>query len=266
MKKYVLFLAVFFCITIPSCDIIEDAINTGQGSAGTVYYWITSDADTYVQCNLGVGGCSGGDFDQSGFDGVVVGNSVLGIQRSYINFPKPVFPPGTVIEEAYFEMYHSGKNEDGKRDDILLEVHRVKTEWNAGTITYANQPIQTGSGGGEFNIKLESQNWSGTTNISGAMQQELVDPSTFQGFLIYISNFEPGYQKGFYSGNHKSRTINDLGFAPRLLLKVSLPDGYTTSDVTFGNAHSDGKGGMYFGFRFRTGLSWPAEWNLANVN
>jgi hypothetical protein len=96
------------------------------------------------------------------------------------------------------------------------------------------------------------------------MQQELFATSNFQGFLVYIANYDPGYNIGFYSGNHKSRTLQDLGYAPRLLLKVNLPSGFTTDDVQFNTAHSDGKGGNYLGFRYKTSTDWPAEWQVAN--
>ncbi|HJW29657.1 MAG TPA: DNRLRE domain-containing protein, partial [Saprospiraceae bacterium] len=255
MKKCVLPISLLTCLLFSSCDLVTDVINQQQLGDGTVYYWITSDADTYVECTNTGGGCTGGDFDHSGYDFVTVAHSQTSIKRTYVNFPKVSFPPGTVIEEAYFEMYHSGKNEDGKRDDILLDVNRVHRDWNAGQLTYANQPIPTGNGG-EVSMKLESQNWSGTTDIHTQMQDDLMGSTNFQGFLVSIQSWDPVYEKGFYSGNHRSRTLTDLGLAPRLLLRVKLPDGYTTDNVTVGPGHADGNSN-YVGFRYRTGTGWP---------
>jgi hypothetical protein len=266
MKKTLLFLAGISCLFLSSCDIVDDIITINETAAGTVYFWISSDADTYVECVNTGGACNGSTIDHSGYDFITAGSSVLAIQRSYVNFPRPTFPPGTVIEEAYFELFHSGKNEDGKRDDILVDVHKVRTPWNAGQLTYSNQPIQTGSGGGEFHIRLESQDWSGTENIGFDIPKELGPAGNFNGFLIFMANHEPGYMKGFYSGNHKSRTLSDLGFAPRLLLKVTLPEGTTTDDVKFESLHSDGNGGGYFGYRFRQSSGWPGEWKVAHLN
>jgi hypothetical protein len=265
MKRFLQLSAGLTCLFLFSCEIVDDVVNVNQTAEGTVYYWITSDADTYVECVSIGGACNGSEIDHSGYDFITVGHNVNAIQRSYVNFPRPGFPPGTVIEEAYFELFHSGKNEDGKSDDILMDVHKVRSGWNAGQLTYTNQPIPVG-GGGEFRMKLESQDWSGTENIGFDPEKEFGPAGIFEGFLVFISNYEPGYVKGFYSGNHKSRTLTDLGLAPRLLLKVTLPSGTSTNDVTFDAVHADGKGGGYFGFRFRQGLDWPADWKLANRN
>lgn len=264
MKTQSLLSLIVIGAFVSSCDII-DLTNIQTPASGYVYYWITTDADTYVECSFAGGACSGGDFDHSGYDFVTVAHSPLSIKRSYVNFPKVTFPPGTIIEEAYFEMFHSGKNEDGKSDEILMDVNRVRKTWNAGTLTYTNQPIPTGNGG-EVQLKLESQDWSGTTNLSTQMQQELMGSSTFEGFLISLLSPNPGYEKGFYSGNHRSRTLNDLGLAPRLLLRVKLPDGFDTNDVIVGPGHIDGSGGNYVGFRFQTGSNWPSDWELAHLN
>jgi hypothetical protein len=264
MKKCALFLTLLCCILYSSCDLVNDVVNT-QVSSGTLFYWISSDADTYVECSNTTGACTGGEVDHSGYDFVAVSHTPNDIKRAYINFPKPAFPPGTVINEAYFELYHSGKNEDGKRDDILLDVNRVHKDWNAGLVTYANQPIPTGNGG-EFYMKLESQNWSGTTDIGTQMQQDIITNDDFNGFLVSIQSFDPGYDKGFHSPQTRTRTLTDLGLAPRLLLRVTLPAGFTTNDVQFNTTHTDGLGGSYVGFRFRSGGSWPADWKLANQN
>lgn len=257
MKTRSILLVLFTCLLLSACELIEIA-----APDGSVYFWITTDADTYVECSFAGGGCNGADFDHSGYDFVTVANSALSIKRSYVNFPKITFPAGTVIEEAYFEMYHSGKNEDGKSDEIQLDVNRVYTPWNAGSISYTNQPIQPGNGGA-FQMKLKSQDWSGTSNIATLMQ-EAIPANQFEGFLVSLQSPNPGYEKGFYSGNHRSRTLSDLGLAPRLLMKVNLPDGSDASDVVIGPGHGDGSGGNYVGFRFRSGTNWPSDWNVAH--
>ena len=261
MKSCTLLLAMLTTLALGSCELIDIAQDPDRAS-GTVYYWISTDADTYVECIGVVGPCQSFDVDRSGSDGLVVAHTASVIKRTYVNFPKPAFPPGTKIEEAYFELYHSGKNEDGKTDNIQLSVTRVRNAWSAGQLRYVNQPVPVESGG-EFRMRLESQAWSGTQNIGFDMNQDLIDGSTLEGFVVFISPFEPGYEKGFYSGNHTSRTLGDLGFAPRLLLKVTLPEGMSTDDVTFPGLHTDGSAGSFFGIEFRNSSNWPADWDIA---
>lgn len=264
MKSCALVLTAFAALAFGSCEVIEPILNPDNpvSASGTVYYWISSDADTYVECIGVVGPCQSFDVDRSGSDGLVVARTSSGVKRTYVNFPRPVFPPGTQIEEAYFELYHSGKNEDGKTDNIQLNVTRVRSPWNAGTLRYDNQPVRVESGS-EFGMRLESQAWSGTQNISFAMQQDLMSSNAFEGFVVFLSQFEPGYEKGFHAGNHASRRLGDLGFAPRLLLKVQLPDGMTSDDVDFPSLHTDGTAGSFFGIEFRNGNDWPADWDIA---
>jgi len=264
MKNLAFWTAALSSLLFSGCDLVND-LGQNQPFNSEVYYWISSDADTFVECNTQSGGCSGDSTDHSGFDFLSVTHNENSIKRSYINFPKITFPQGTEIQEAYFELFHNAKNEDGKSDDILIDVNRVHINWNAGTIRYSNQPIPTGNGA-EFNMKMKSQNWCGTINISTEMQTDLMGVSDFQGFLVSIQNFFPGYEKGFCSGNHRSHTLTDLGLAPRLLLRVKLPNGQTNNDVLIGPGHTDGSGTNFIGYRFQTGNSWPVDWKPAHLN
>lgn len=267
MKNVFQFLLVLiFIVAHQSCDILEPVLNGEQVTGtGTVYLWIASDADSYVVCNkAGTGPCQSFDVDYSGSNTLVVAHNAFSVKRTYVNFPMPVFPEGTNVEEAYFELYHSGKNEDGKTDDIMIDVARVMSAWSASNVRYENQPVPTGPYG-EFQIRLRSQDWSGSSNIFHAMNEAIAPGSNFEGFAAFISNYEPGYEKGFYSGNHDSFTLGDLGLAPRLLMKITLPDGNTTNDIDFSaaNVHPDNAGSRRFGYFIRTGGNWPAEWDIA---
>ena len=118
MKNLLFIFITISLVSLSSCDIFEQSIQTA-GESGTVYFWLASDADTYVEL---VGGTTPTQANNSGHDFLAVQHSVLGVKRTYVNFPLPSFPEGTEINEVYFEMFHSGQNEDGKTDDINIDV------------------------------------------------------------------------------------------------------------------------------------------------
>jgi hypothetical protein len=59
------------------------------------------------------------------------------------------------------------------------------------------------------------------------------NPEGHFGFVISLSDefFSKQIDKGFYGNNDIRRKQNDLGNAPRLLLKVKLPPGFTKNDI-----------------------------------
>ena len=261
MKTMKLFFLLSILLGFTGCELIfnEEDIEAVVGSR-IAYYWIVADADTYVECVKAGGGCTAIEADYTGRP-LVTSHNALGVKRSYFNFPLPNFPAGTIVEEAYVEMFHSGSNEDGKTDDIAIDVSRIRTSWVADAVHYNNQPVLPG-GGGEFLLKLESRDWSGTNNIASAMNQEIQNPNDFHGFVAFIARNEPGYEKGFYSNNDILTAADQMGRGPRLLLKVELPQGVSTQDVNFPNQHSDGNGSTIFGVQVRQSNDWPIEWNV----
>lgn len=260
MNKLSYFFFLAFAFSFASCDLVE-TISTS--TSNTYYLWLSADADTYVECFVGPGGgCAGGDINHAGSQQLVSAAVGGTRKRIYVNFPKPSFPQGTVIEEAYFELYHSGKNEDGKSDNISLNVTRVPITWTASEVTYNDQPLEPGNFG-EFYLKLESQAWSGSDNIAYAMSQAYLESQPFEGFAVDIPRPEPGYEKGFYSSNHPSNSLGDPGFAPRMLMKVTLPEGAVVSDIQLRDFNSDSAGSQIFSFLFRNGNQWPSDWEIA---
>ncbi len=262
MKTLKLFLLAPIIFCFASCELLlqEADIEVIAGSR-TAYYWILADADTYVECVKAGGACVPIEANYAGRP-LVTAHSVLGVKRSYIDFPLPDFPIGTTVQEAYVELFHSGTNEDGKSDDIFIDVTRVPTPWVADDVHYNNQPVQTGSGR-EFQLKLKSNNWSGSNDMGFAMNQEIQNPGNFHGFVAFISRPEPGYEKGYYSNNDNSVIQDGLGRAPRLLLKVELPEGVSVNEIGFSERHNDANGGRIFGSRVRQGEDWPTEWEVA---
>jgi hypothetical protein len=256
MKTLKLSCFAFTFLCFFSCDIL-----TTLPENRTAYYWIIADADTYVECVKAGGACVPVEANYSGRS-LVTAHGAHGVKRSYIDFPLPDFPQGTVVEEAYVELFHSGTNEDGKRDDIFIDVSRVREPWVADNVHYSNQPVQTGITG-EFQIRLESNAWSGSSDIGFLMNQEIKNASNFHGFVAFIGRPEPAYEKGYYSNNDQSVIRDGMGKAPRLLLKVELPEGVNVNEIGFSERHSDTNGGRIFGSRVRQTEDWPSEWEVA---
>ena len=262
MKNIKLFFFVSILFSLNACEMILDEADIEEVVGNRIaYYWIMADADTYVECVKAGGACVPVEANYAGRP-LVTSHNALGIKRSYIDFPIPNFPAGTRIEEAYVELFHSGTNEDGKTDNISIDITRVRTPWVADEVHYENQPVQTGVGG-EFQIKLRSNDWSGSNNMAFAMNQEIENPANFHGFVAFISRPEPGYEKGHYSNNDNSVIQDGLGRAPRLLLKVELPEGVSVNDIGFPERHTDANGSQIFGSRVRQTVNWPADWDIA---
>ena len=98
------------------------------------------------------------------------------------------------------------------------------------------------------------------------MNEEIQSPESFHGFVAHIKSFEPGYEKGYYSNNDNSVFEDGQGRAPRLLLKVELPEGVNAQDIGFSERHTDINGSRIFGFRVHQGQDWPQDWDLARDN
>lgn len=236
-----------------------------SSDSGFVSLWISADKDTYA--SRGRAGEEGDrNFGQSG--SLVVAFGPLGIKQSYVHFTPPSLPPGTEILESKFELYHSGKNEDGSSDEVLLNVAAIRTEgWNPSTLTWNNRPDRDGLPAPDAEIRLRSQNWSGTPDIRGIAEQMIASPSSNHGFLVWYRD-PSGRQleKGFYSNNDNRRRQNDLGLAPRLLMRVKLPPGTSAADMVLGFLPPDSDltpPRPITMVRTRQSEQWPADWNVS---
>ena len=243
--------------------------NTNAPASGTVYLWISSDKDAYASCGA-TASCEEQLRNFGTHNQLVVADWEFAHKRSYVHFPIPTLPDSTEILEAYIELFHSGKNEDGKSDDILIPVALSFAAWSPLTLNWSNKPEGTNPPGSHFSLKLESQAWSGSPDITGWVKQIFANPSTFFGFTFWWSqqmNGGLGIEKGFYSNNDLSRTQNDLGKAPRLLLKLKLPSGKTTNDITLPFFAPDNDltnlPRPTTMMLFRSGSDWPSDWNVS---
>ena len=234
--------------------------------SGTVYLWVGASKDALVSC--GGLGCPEADNNYGLLGFLTVAGWQRATKGAYVYFDMPLLPPGTVVEEAYFEMYHGGQREDGKTDDVQIPVARAAGLWSPRAITFANQPNIT-AGLGETFLNLNSQDWSGTPNIVGIIREWMANPASNFGFVASWSPLRaPFIEKGFHSINHPSRTLTDMGLAPRLLLKVQLPDGYDSSNIFMpaflpvGHDLPTQPGKAITMMRSAGGANWPAEWNV----
>ena len=237
----------------------------GGTASGTVYLWVSADKDAYTSC--GGSGCpeQNNNYGTQGFVPVANNPPLNILKKAYVHFTPPTFPEGTEIEEAYFEMFHGGTNEDGSTDAIDIPVAEAIAAWSPLTITHANQP-NTDLTGGFTTIDLRSAAWSGTPDISATVIDWLETPATNHGLVSYWVYQGTGVEKGFSSNNHTSRTANDLGQAPRLLIKAIFPDGTSTDDMQLGALPPDNDidlGTSVLMVEFRSSSDWPEDWDVS---
>jgi len=271
MKIDKLIIIVIICFQFFGCKLI----NPSNNSSGTfTYLWIASHKDTYISCGRMSqdGSCPEGNHNFGDITWLTVSRTLTGslrtLKRTYVDFLLPTLPPGTEINKAYLELFHGGSNEDGKTDDLTLEIQLATDNWNPMTLTYNNEPYfsTTGQSHGLF---LQSQNWCGSEDITQIMTDAISNPSNFYGFVVDYSTWGQvdEMEKGFRSNNHTNRTVNDLDNSPRLLLKLELPSGSSVNDIVMPPLTSDNDLGHPPGtnvliLRSSNGEDWPSDWNV----
>lgn len=226
------------------------------GSA--VLYWLGADADALVRCSV-ANQCGDGDTNFGALASLTVGGGELEHSRSYVRFYMPVFPPGTTVVRAQLELFHGGTREDGTTDDVRLEVARAPGPWKPLEVTWNEQPLSS-TIGTETKLTLVSKGWS-AADVSAAVASHIADPATNQGFVV----FTPAHmqiEKGFDSNSHTSRTVDELGHAPRLLLQVERPP---EGDVSWPEAFPEDTDLPFPGEQVAIaeaadGEAWPEAW------
>lgn len=253
--KYALITIALLGLVLSGCS---PSTSTGPTSTGTVYLWISADKDTWIWY----------EYPESswGQDGYMRVAHLGDHKRSFVHFHLPILPEGTQISKAYMELYHGAANEDGYTDDLDIMVQRASDAWSPETLTWNNQPTFIRST--EFFIDLRSQAWSASLDIVDVARQMFADPDSYYGFIVdfWSSSITQGIEKGFDSNNY-SRTADDLKHSPRLLMKIELPSGKTTDDITLPALASDndldfGQGMEILMLRFSGGSDWPSSWNV----
>lgn len=271
MKHRFLILSIPFLIFISSCDLISSSDDDSNRTGTTAFMWIGSDKDAYVSCGTVGPPCSEGEQNYGDSGSLVVARNGVALKKIYIHFSLPELPSGSTVETAYLELYHPAQNEDGQTDDINIPFGRAADSWSPGTITFENEPNPQLTGAESF-INLNSMEWSGSPDIAGIIRDwyNLADPSANHGFYIYWDQQSLGIEKGFYSNNDIRRKEDDLGLSPRLLLKIQLPGGSSSSDIDPPPIAPDNDlnfdGQEILVARIRTGSDWPDSWNVRRGN
>lgn len=276
--KYTFILILTLAFASVGCQLPTQPGNTsGNGTTGgngdIAYIWTAAYTDTYVSSQEPDRNFSANDLMAAQY---AVGPLGPGLKTtSYVKFLMPILPKGAKVEEAYFEIYHGGKNEDGTTDDITFNVSEIGVPINARTVTWNNGPD-----GRQFipglpispnPNKFRSQDWCSTPNISGLIQQYIDQPQTNNGFRVTISDLRT-YYKGFYSNNAYDRKRTELGKSPRIVMKVRMPGIATRDSIQWPSLPADhdmtnptlfpqGQPILISQYQFG-GSDFPAAWNV----
>ncbi len=91
-----------------------------------------------------------------------------------------------------------------------------------------------------------------------------------KGIVVYWSDLSLGIEKGFYSNNYMGRTASEMGYSPRLLVKMKLPAGKDINDVSLpslpSNSDLDFPGQQILMMRYAASSAWPESWNVEAGN
>jgi hypothetical protein len=231
---------------------------------GAALYWLGSDADALVKCSV-ASQCGDGGANYGTLPGLSVGGGELEHSRSYVRFYMPLFPPGTAVVRAQLELFHGGEREDGTTDEVCLDVARAPAAWSPLQVTWNDQPLSSTSGG-EAKLSLVSRGWS-AADVTAVVVDHVADPASNDGFVV-LAPATAQLRKGFDSNAHPSRTADDLGRAPRLLLEVAPP---SDGEPSWPEAFPDDTDLPFPGQRIAVaeaaaGEDWPVDWEAASTS
>ncbi|MCP4269061.1 MAG: DNRLRE domain-containing protein [Candidatus Brocadiaceae bacterium] len=270
-----------FCPECPEVGCCEDSAQVGtvEGNGSNwIFLWIAAYKDTYVynqeldssfNCvdDLRVTFLPHGEFKPD-------------LRRTYVDFVMPRLPEGFKVTEAYLNLYNPAFRGDGTSDKIEIPVREALAYWPACTLTWRTQPEDENvfvSNGG-FQLQLRSQSWFGSTvSIDKIVSRMIDNPNTNEGFILYLPAPPIGgqsAQKAFWSNNHQSRTSTDVGLAPRLLIRVKLPNGTDESDIVMPPLPGDNDLGalgdevmmLRIANTSDSSSLWPASWQVPLPN
>ena len=215
----------------------NEFIQEGQETAAlAMWIWLAADQDTSARCQAP--GCIGGDFPFGSDPDLLASTEPADLGRTYVQFTMPNLPTGSVIEEAYLELFQSGAV--GTFGQQTVSVVPVEDPWRPGTLTYNSQP-RSFPGINEFETTPSGNGsgWWTSPNLKVYADYKLANPQLNYGFVttsVRDLSKPPGQQDTgivrFRSNNHSSRTVTTVGQAPRFVLRVTLPAGSTVADVT----------------------------------
>lgn len=243
------------------CSCSSSTPNDGGAPPETLYLWVGADKDTFLTCSLSVG-CDNGGLNQPFAGELQIANEDgLEQKRAYVHFTLPTLPPDAVVEHARLELYNGAMMGDGRSDELCVPVAALDEPWNPRAMTWQNQPLESAVGG-EFSMSMRSKAWA-VADVTVAVRKHLADPESNFGFALYIP---PNVQadKGFSSINAVSRTLDDLGLAPRLMIEVNSETGgvirYPETIVEDTDLGFERQSVVMV--KAFAGEDWPADWNV----
>ena len=254
---------ILLALLMASCTSRPVRVLTpGVPISGTVAIWVSAEQDTYISCGR-TSACEEGDLNFGRHSPLAVAGWDLARKLPFVHFELPRLPAGTEILEAYLELNHNAQREDGRTDDLKIPVSMPGAPWNAMTLTWNNNQ-NTPAAGGAYNICLRSFAWSGSPNIATDIQGR----REYDAFLSWpYPTATPPIEKGFASANDVSRTEDNLGLAPRLLIKAQLPPGITINSRTFRTFQpSEDLGRLPQPVLTSMGeatVTWPSSWQVS---
>jgi hypothetical protein len=247
----------------------------GTSQGATAFLWLAADKDAWVGCRAQ--NCADGDLNHGTLFSIDISAPTIppGTTRIYVEFYLPELPDGTVVEEAYINLYEDSRQIPGNESRPVIKVLQ---EWDPRTINHNNQPMPIGylSEDARLGPYQDVNEWRGTypfsNNLASVVQEHLRDPGRNHGFLINNpSNIT--YLRSFRSDNALSRTETDMDFSPRLLIKVRLPNGTESFlgpiNVVLPPLPPDTDldenltGPDVLMVRIAGGAVWPASWDVA---
>jgi len=251
-------------LLLSSCRILNPPSTQSEAEliSDTVFIWISSDQDTYISCGR-TAGCEEGDLNFGRHSPLAVARRILSKKLSFVHFTLPNLPSGSEISEAYLELNHNAQNEDGETDDINIPFTYPSSAWQAMTLSWNNAGSNRSPTSHVSHICLRSMDWSGSPNIAGDVQGK----SEFDVLLYWKPSAQPPIEKGLASNNDFSRKQNDLGIAPRLLLRIQLPPGaslMSETSMTFQPNEDLGRLDQPVTMSIAEGgVDWPVAWDVA---
>lgn len=196
----------------------------GAAQGEFAFLWLAADKDAWVGCMAQ--NCADGDQNHGTLFSLDAAAPTIppGIKRIYVEFYLSELPSGTVVEEAYINLYEDSRQVPG---NTTRPVIRTTEEWDPRDINHNNQPMAIGplSEDARLGAFRAVNEWRGTLpggNLAAIVQEHLAYPSRNHGFLVNNPS-NTTYLRSFRSDNAPSRTETEMDFSPRLLLKVRLP-------------------------------------------
>jgi hypothetical protein len=185
-----------------------------------------------------------------------------------VQFYLPILPSDAKVTHAYINVYENSQQWPGQNQ---IDVALANGPWDASTIKWSDQPNPPGPLGSGPAIGPYSgiPKWRGTDNIASYVQGHLDDPSSNNGFVLVMNGYNGDWVRSFASLNHATRTADNMGQAPRLLMRVETNAPMTNADVIPGPIPADNElsprfpglitvSEQFFGLN-----DWPSNWDVA---